>query len=204
MNSYSCARYYDSSLGRFLSEDLLGFDSGPNFFTYVSNNGIGATDPFGLQSPGQQFATAVNGLKPWTGPPPSPQPHGFFTPWHGWWGGEGWTGGSTKPLEEMSEWEIARLHRPSDDQDICYLEHDFCFAEGRVRGRCQRGTAKQLSVQFSIQSRCSSELTQCLRNVPLDRDSLGSRVVFPVQSNFYWLKSKLASILVPDGGNRHF
>jgi hypothetical protein len=110
----------------------------------------------------------------------------------------------TKPLEEMSEWEIAHLRRPSDDQDVCYLEHDFCFAEGRLRGKCQRGTPKQLRVQFSIQSNCSSELTQCLRNVPLDKDSLGSRVVFPIQSNFYWLKSKLAAILVPDGGNGHF
>jgi RHS repeat-associated protein len=35
---YYRARYYDPSTGRFTSEDSDGFDAGPNFYRYVSNN----------------------------------------------------------------------------------------------------------------------------------------------------------------------
>jgi RHS repeat-associated protein len=41
-------RYYDASVGRFLSEDPTGFDGGVNFYSYVRNWPTRATDPFGL------------------------------------------------------------------------------------------------------------------------------------------------------------
>ena len=41
-------RYYDPSVGRFLSEDPTGFDGGVNFYSYVRNWPTRATDPFGL------------------------------------------------------------------------------------------------------------------------------------------------------------
>jgi RHS repeat-associated protein len=48
---YYRARYYDSTIGRFLGEDPLGFPgSGPNFYVYVKNDPISLTDPFGLCS----------------------------------------------------------------------------------------------------------------------------------------------------------
>jgi len=45
---YYRARYYDPKIGRFLSEDPLGFEAGVNFYTYVQNNPINANDPSGL------------------------------------------------------------------------------------------------------------------------------------------------------------
>ncbi|HXJ87330.1 MAG TPA: RHS repeat-associated core domain-containing protein [Candidatus Binatia bacterium] len=45
---YYRARYYDPEVGRFISEDPIGFDSGTNFYSYVSNSPIGLVDPFGL------------------------------------------------------------------------------------------------------------------------------------------------------------
>lgn len=46
---YYRARYYDPGLGRFISEDPLGFDAGDsNFYVYVRNNPVNATDPSGL------------------------------------------------------------------------------------------------------------------------------------------------------------
>jgi RHS repeat-associated protein len=45
---YYRARYYDPSTGRFTSEDSEGFDAGPNFYRYVSNNTLNEVDPFGL------------------------------------------------------------------------------------------------------------------------------------------------------------
>ena len=45
------ARYYDASLGRFISEDPLGFDGdGSDFYAYVQNSGVNLADPLGLCS----------------------------------------------------------------------------------------------------------------------------------------------------------
>ena len=41
------SRYYDPRIGRFTSQDRAGFHEGVNFFTYVHNNPIILTDPFG-------------------------------------------------------------------------------------------------------------------------------------------------------------
>jgi RHS repeat-associated protein len=47
---YYRARYYDPQIGKFISEDPLGFaGDSPNFFAYVSNNPAGVTDHFGLR-----------------------------------------------------------------------------------------------------------------------------------------------------------
>jgi RHS repeat-associated protein len=42
------ARYYDQSVGRFLSEDPIGFHAGVNFYDYVLNRPIVLLDPTGL------------------------------------------------------------------------------------------------------------------------------------------------------------
>ncbi|MDX9701463.1 MAG: RHS repeat-associated core domain-containing protein [Candidatus Auribacterota bacterium] len=47
--SYFGARYYDASIGRFISRDPLGYIDGPNGYIYVSNNPINLIDPFGLK-----------------------------------------------------------------------------------------------------------------------------------------------------------
>jgi len=43
------ARYYDPSVGRFLSEDPIHFRGGINFYTYVFNNPVDLIDPLGLK-----------------------------------------------------------------------------------------------------------------------------------------------------------
>jgi RHS repeat-associated protein len=47
--AYYRARYYDAKVGRFLSEDPIGFDGGPNFYSYVGNSPVIYADPFGLE-----------------------------------------------------------------------------------------------------------------------------------------------------------
>ena len=47
---YYRARYYDPKVGRFISEDPIGFEGGINFYAYVENNPANATDPYGLAS----------------------------------------------------------------------------------------------------------------------------------------------------------
>jgi RHS repeat-associated protein len=45
---YYRARYYDSQIGRFLSEDPIGLAPGPNVYAYVRNRPIGSKDPSGM------------------------------------------------------------------------------------------------------------------------------------------------------------
>ncbi|MCF6325589.1 MAG: DUF6531 domain-containing protein [Gammaproteobacteria bacterium] len=44
---YYRARYYDPEVGRFMSEDPLGFEAGINFYAYVGNNPLNFNDPSG-------------------------------------------------------------------------------------------------------------------------------------------------------------
>jgi RHS repeat-associated protein len=55
-SSYYRAKYYDPSAGRFLNEDPLGLNAGPNLYRYVGNNASTYFDPFGLF----QLTTTVN------------------------------------------------------------------------------------------------------------------------------------------------
>ncbi len=42
------ARFYDPQIGRFISEDPIGFRGGINWYSYVNNNPIRHRDPSGL------------------------------------------------------------------------------------------------------------------------------------------------------------
>jgi len=44
------ARYYDQTVGRFLSEDPVRFKGGVNFYAYTLNDPLNWTDPFGLDT----------------------------------------------------------------------------------------------------------------------------------------------------------
>jgi RHS repeat-associated protein len=47
---YYRARYYDPKVGRFISEDPIGFTGGGNFYSYVQGAPPELTDPLGLES----------------------------------------------------------------------------------------------------------------------------------------------------------
>jgi len=47
---YMRARYYDPDIGRFISEDPIGFEGGLNLYAYVGGNPVNAIDPIGTWS----------------------------------------------------------------------------------------------------------------------------------------------------------
>src|SRR5208337_5464708 len=55
------ARYYDPTIGRFLSEDPIGFQGGINVYRYVRNNPLLLIDPMGLCD-----FTSVSRIKLWS------------------------------------------------------------------------------------------------------------------------------------------
>jgi RHS repeat-associated protein len=65
--SYYRARYYDPSIGRFLSEDEVGNDEGENLYVYVRNSPIDSRDPTGFYKlkgfPPDQVGQMNNAIK---------------------------------------------------------------------------------------------------------------------------------------------
>lgn len=55
--SHYRARYYDPSVGRFLSEDPMRFGGGVQFYRYTRNSPTGRKDPTGLK-PGDSYNSA--------------------------------------------------------------------------------------------------------------------------------------------------
>ncbi len=65
---YYRARFYDPQLGRFISEDPIGFAGGMNWYEYVGSNPVRRIDPTGLDDADRIWEERVN-PKP---PPPNP------------------------------------------------------------------------------------------------------------------------------------
>ncbi len=64
---YYRARWYDAQIGRFISEDPIGFAGGDvNMYGYVKNNPLNKKDPLGLQD----TDTIILNSPPFSTPPP--------------------------------------------------------------------------------------------------------------------------------------
>jgi RHS repeat-associated protein len=66
---YNRARWYDAKVGRWLSEDPIGFSAGDyNLYRYVANAATNATDPSGLQIRGGTGHGGLGGEEVSVGP----------------------------------------------------------------------------------------------------------------------------------------
>ncbi len=65
---YYRARYYDPAVGRFVSEDPIGFSGGSNFYRYARNNPVRRKDPSGLCPISVGYRPEIT-LLPTVGPP---------------------------------------------------------------------------------------------------------------------------------------
>jgi RHS repeat-associated protein len=168
---YYRARYYDSLIGRFTSEDPLRFHGGLNYYRYVFNHAVNYRDPDGLQCDffqpfdghyGQPVAPPAIGGFPFL-------PGGFF--YYGNWGGPGWTGGQLTSYENLTQAQRSKLAPPTDEQDVCYMNHDVCYAKARCNyAGCNRAITK-------AQGSCDMDLYYCLTD--LSKQNGFSRVARP-------------------------
>ena len=76
---YDRARYYDPQLGRFISQDPIGYNGGMNLYAYCGDNPTDAVDPNGLRRIPFQFDAFIPGrLGQWL-----PEPGGSgITDWY--------------------------------------------------------------------------------------------------------------------------
>ncbi len=64
--NYHGARYYDPTIGRFLSQDPSGVEDGTNLYTYTGNNPVNFRDPSGYRrEPDQDSTPADNSASLW-------------------------------------------------------------------------------------------------------------------------------------------
>jgi RHS repeat-associated protein len=113
---YYRARYFDPKIGRFASEDPLGFDGdGTSFYVYVGNNPVVFADPSGL----------------WR--------------YHGNWCGPYWTGGQyetyTPAHDLLSPGRKAGTpfyKPPIDPLDYACRTHDICYYTCRQKFPCNK------------------------------------------------------------------
>jgi RHS repeat-associated protein len=59
---YYRARYYDSKVGRFISQDPIGFRAGLNFYAYVGSSPVNYSDPLGLFLYGQHLGMTAEAM----------------------------------------------------------------------------------------------------------------------------------------------
>jgi len=100
------ARYYDQTLGRFLSEDPIGFSNDTyNLYNYVSGDPVDFNDPSGNKKI------------------------------HGNWCGPNWTGGQVEPFIPSND-KDGYYKDPRDYVDKVCSFHDKCYAKCRDKHPC--------------------------------------------------------------------
>jgi RHS repeat-associated protein len=110
---YYRARYYEPTLGRFLSEDPLRFGAGDtDFYSYVHNGPLIYRDPSGR------------------------------TKVHGNWCGPDWTGGKVEEYNPGRN-KNGYYNDPLDAEDEVCKHHDICYFNCRSQYPCDKGERKK-------------------------------------------------------------
>ena len=97
-------RYYDASVGRFISSDPI--EDGDNWYAYCENNPLASIDPEGLQNKkpwvGPPLRGTVPGTGPGTGKPSKPMQHSVYLPSKGRAEDVARNGGRAKPAHDAN------------------------------------------------------------------------------------------------------
>ncbi|MHB0975264.1 MAG: RHS repeat-associated core domain-containing protein [Thiobacillus sp.] len=110
---YNYFRDYDPTTGRYVEADPIGLAGGLNLYSYVGGNPTNAIDPRGLVK------------------------------LYGSWCGPDWTGGFSKPYDQLDDVERSIVLPPVDDLDRCCQVHDITYASCRKQFPCDPEARKQ-------------------------------------------------------------
>jgi YD repeat-containing protein len=187
----SAINHYATLPGGTPAYEANGNLTNDGFYTYKSfyhgevspaqkcaNNQISAPAPnYGSGGGGgtpPKTATAPNGQR-YTCP-------GQDFAYYGNWGGPGWSGGQTVPLETLTLQQQAALKPPIDAQDTAYQGHDYCYSATRVANH-QTATCQGLTGGAAQgAATCDLQLEKNLLTVPLNVHTVGSLLLFPVHA----------------------
>ena len=144
-------RYFDPTIGRFLSEDPILFDGGIDFYRYAENNPVTEADPLGLDT---KVCYYPSSNQPWG--------HiGFGLPQEGQDGTSGFypTGnpfdspGKVKPDTEHKPTQCKTIPAPKD-KDQCMLQ-------------CQQDRTKNPGDYKVFSRQCTSFVRDCMKKCGL-------------------------------------
>jgi RHS repeat-associated protein len=152
---YYRSRYYDPKLGRFLSEDPIGFDESVNFYGYVRGNPVNLIDPSGL----------------WVTAPPDPSKNTVICDGRG---------GMAIQVPQLTRWtpdkraclgECTILHELTHKQDIERASPKVCV--GQAKGRLVVASGRTQAAADA--QRAASERNACRAQLAcLERKSAGA------------------------------
>jgi RHS repeat-associated protein len=181
---YYRARYYDPSIGRFLSEDPIGFGGGVNFYGYVSNNPTGLVDPTGLDSitfgpitipiPGSRCQQAhwycYQTMTPGEVVAEDLHEAVHRDQWWAWWGGERNPGWRKEQLAWLAEVDYLTQYL-RDLNNMCPTEATRADWEKQVRAITEAlQTARENSTEFGAKVYWNESVRKWYqKKVPLPR-----------------------------------
>ena len=111
--NYNYFRSYQPAQGRYSQADPIGLDGGLNRFAYVEGSPLGAQDPEGLVK------------------------------LHGNWCGPNFSGGFSKPFDQLDDAEKKAVLPPVDKLDSCCRTHDLTYASCRKAYPCDAKARQQ-------------------------------------------------------------
>jgi len=110
--NYNYFRDYEPATGRYVESDPIGLRGGASTYAYVGDNPLFGIDPSGLL---QVF-----------------HPNRIY----GFWCGPNWTGGYSKPWNDLTPYEQAHTHAPKSPLDSYCRDHDICYGRCAADNRC--------------------------------------------------------------------
>ncbi len=157
---YNWHRYYDPEVGRYITADPIGLAGGINLYGYVGGDPQNYIDPHGLLN-----------IDPTRLPD---------FQYYERWGGPGWTAGMWTSWDLLSEERRNEIldsiandpdspYAPSDPQYQCYMNHDICY--GNTRLRCQNSRNPGQCLREGS-NRCDRDLGDCLGECGLQPDAI--------------------------------
>jgi RHS repeat-associated protein len=160
---YYRARWYDPQVGRFISEDPIGLEGGPNLYGYVENDPLNAVDPEGLVPKDKWYGYRNKDFRRW-----------FHRCWEE--GGEGRQNASKQEIEiAYAEW----LSRGSPKGGNCWGGGKPNPSECKEPVPARKRIPGPLLEEFRLQEESARQKEQFWRKILIGDAAVGAVLLAP-------------------------